>query len=179
LRSGCESPASAPVPMAAADPAPVCRSLNEHGCRYVLIGGHAVGVHGYPRATRDTDLLLGPGEDNWGRALTALKSLGALHPDGRALDPASDRPRAHLRVDSPAGPVDLLEEGASPLNFDEVRAHALVVVLDDVEIPVCGLAELVAFKRLAGRTQDAADLEELGRAHGDLPHLPVPGLDTD
>lgn len=165
--------------MATADPAVVCRALNAHRCRYVLIGGHAVGVHGYPRATRDTDLLLGPGEDNWSRAIAALVSLGARHPDGRPIDPGRERPRAHLRVDSPAGPIDLLEEGASPLSFDEVIGGALTVTLDDVEIPVCGLAELVAFKRLAGRTRDAADLEELRRAHGDLPQIEVPGLDTE
>ena len=45
------------MPIAAANPAAVCRSLHKHGCRYALIGGHAVGVHGYPRATRDTGLL--------------------------------------------------------------------------------------------------------------------------
>ena len=31
--------------------------LNEHGVEYLLIGGHAVGYHGYPRATADMDNL--------------------------------------------------------------------------------------------------------------------------
>ena len=164
--------------MAVADPAPICRAFNEHDCRYVLIGGHAVGVHGYPRATRDTDFMLAPGEENWRRALGALVSLGASHPGGRPIDPEQDPPREHLRVDSPAGPVDLLEEGGSPLTFEEVRAQALTVDLDGVELPVCGLAHLVALKRLAGRSRDVADLDELREAHGELPQLPVPGLDT-
>ncbi|MBA3840549.1 MAG: hypothetical protein H0X55_09705 [Thermoleophilaceae bacterium] len=57
--------------MAASDPAGLCRHLNAQGSRYVLIGGHAVGANGYPRATRDADLLLAPGEENWRRTLAA------------------------------------------------------------------------------------------------------------
>lgn len=144
----------------------------------MLIGGHAVGVHGYPRATRDTDFMLAPGEENWSRALRALVSLGASRPDGRPIDPEQDPPREHLRVDSPAGPVDLIEEGASPLTFEEVSAQALTVNLDGVHLPVCGLAHLVAFKRLAGRSRDVADLDELREAHGQLPQLTLPELDT-
>ena len=30
--------------------------LNENGVRYLLIGGYAVGYHGYPRATNIIDL---------------------------------------------------------------------------------------------------------------------------
>ena len=30
-------------------------TLNEHGVRYVVIGGVAVGAHGYVRATEDLD----------------------------------------------------------------------------------------------------------------------------
>ena len=29
------------------------RLLNTHGVEYLLIGGYAVGYHGYPRATKD------------------------------------------------------------------------------------------------------------------------------
>jgi predicted nucleotidyltransferase len=29
------------------------QSLNDHGVEYLVIGGHAVAFHGYPRATGD------------------------------------------------------------------------------------------------------------------------------
>ena len=32
-------------------------ALNRHAVPFVVIGGHAVNVHGYARATEDTDLL--------------------------------------------------------------------------------------------------------------------------
>ena len=30
--------------------------LNEHDVKYLLVGGYAVGYHGYPRATVDMDI---------------------------------------------------------------------------------------------------------------------------
>ena len=34
------------------------RLFNEHRVEYLLIGGYAVGIHGYPRATKDLDLWI-------------------------------------------------------------------------------------------------------------------------
>jgi hypothetical protein len=31
------------------------RLLDVHGVEYLLVGGYAVGFHGYPRATQDLD----------------------------------------------------------------------------------------------------------------------------
>jgi hypothetical protein len=31
------------------------RLLNSHNVRYLLVGGYAVGFHGYPRATADKE----------------------------------------------------------------------------------------------------------------------------
>jgi len=33
--------------------------LNDHHVEYLLVGGYAVGYHGYPRATVDLDICLG------------------------------------------------------------------------------------------------------------------------
>ena len=34
------------------------RLLNMHGVEYLLIGGYAVGYHGYPCATNDMDIWI-------------------------------------------------------------------------------------------------------------------------
>jgi hypothetical protein len=36
----------------------LCQALNAEGVRYVLIGGFAVILHGFVRATKDIDLLV-------------------------------------------------------------------------------------------------------------------------
>jgi hypothetical protein len=38
--------------------------LNFHKVEYLLIGGYAVGYHGYPRATADMDIWIGISKNN-------------------------------------------------------------------------------------------------------------------
>ena len=40
------------------------RAFNEHGVRYLVVGGYAFGVHAEPRATKDLDLLIRSDEGN-------------------------------------------------------------------------------------------------------------------
>ncbi len=38
--------------------------LNANKVRYLLVGGWAVGLHGYPRATKDIDFLIAVDQEN-------------------------------------------------------------------------------------------------------------------
>lgn len=53
----------------------ICRSLNEHGAKYVVIGGFAVIEHGFTRATEDIDLLIEDSPANLDRVRAALQVL--------------------------------------------------------------------------------------------------------
>ena len=57
------------------DVARICRALNEHGARYVPIGGFAVIAHGGGRTTKDIDLLIDASPENVSRVKTALGVL--------------------------------------------------------------------------------------------------------
>lgn len=85
----------------------------------------------------------------------------------------------HSRVWTDRGLVDLLREGAPPLDFATVHRDGLRADLGAGEFAVAGLASLVAFKRLADRPRDRADLAELAEIHGELPIEPLPGVDVD
>jgi hypothetical protein len=153
----------------------VCRSLNAAGARYLVIGGFAVIAHQYVRATEDSDLLVPVDERNVEPLAAASAELDATvvatgaPPTRRQLAEA-----AHIRLETSAGLVDLLREGDPPLDYRSGFADRMTVVLDDVEIPIAGLALLATLKRVAGRLRDRADLEELERIHGELPTLPLP-----
>ncbi|MBM4320542.1 MAG: hypothetical protein FJ125_11425, partial [Deltaproteobacteria bacterium] len=58
----------------------LCRRLNEEGARYLVIGGFAIGFHGFVRATKDIDLLVDPAEEN----VRAIKRALASLPDNAA-----------------------------------------------------------------------------------------------
>src|SRR5258708_428097 len=51
-------------------------SLNSNGVKYLIIGGYAVIIHGYPRFTADLDIVVSNSSDNVSRCLAALKEFG-------------------------------------------------------------------------------------------------------
>lgn len=52
-------------------------ALNVAEAKYLLVGGHAVGLYGTPRATKDFDLWVEPSADNAARVVQALRAFGA------------------------------------------------------------------------------------------------------
>ena len=152
------------------DPVRLARALNHAGARYLVIGGFAVIVHQYVRATEDTDLLIPADADNVAPLRLAFSELEArVRHTGEPPTEAEFAVAAHLRLDTSAGTVDLIREGDPPLDFGSGLDGRLDVELDGVKIPVAGLPLLTRLKRLANRPQDRVDLDELERIHGPLP----------
>ncbi len=52
------------------------KSLNANSVRYLLIGGYAVGVYGYPRATNDIDIFVSDDPENVENLVKALRDFG-------------------------------------------------------------------------------------------------------
>jgi len=55
--------------------------LNAHRVEYLLIGGYAVGYHGYPRATADMDIWVARTPENARKLLTVLRDFGFQNPE--------------------------------------------------------------------------------------------------
>jgi len=69
----------------AADPLlDLLKRLHDEGVRYILVGGQAVRLNGFVRATEDIDLLLPASRENGERLIRALRFL----PSAKQLDPA-------------------------------------------------------------------------------------------
>ena len=60
------------------------RRFQEEGVQYVLVGGQAVRLNGFMRATEDVDVLLKPSRANGEKIIRALSFL----PSSVDLDPA-------------------------------------------------------------------------------------------
>ena len=60
----------------------LARHLNEAGVAYALVGGYALGAHGYNRFTEDVDILVDPSRENSQRWVLALSRL----PDAAAAE---------------------------------------------------------------------------------------------
>lgn len=142
-------------------------ALNEAGIEFVVIGGVAVGAHGYPRATADLDLVPDPDPENLDRLATTLASLDATLPTvgGRAFDPASDtgviRRGGNVTADTKFGGLDVVQLARGVPPFSALNEDAVDSDLLGVPVKVCSLSRLREMKLAQGRTQDKADLENL------------------
>ncbi len=68
------------------------RALLEAGARFLVVGAHAVAVHGVPRATGDLDVWIAVDPENADRVMQALAGFGAaLVANKRASGRAKDR----------------------------------------------------------------------------------------
>jgi hypothetical protein len=142
--------------------------------RFVVIGGIAVGVHGYVRATKDLDVVPDPDPQNLHKLSGLLRELGAQHVGAGDFspeefpfdptDPAQLAEGANFRLETRLGPLDLMqwvdgieEDPAYPA----LARDAIEVNFRGQPLLVCGLAHLRAMKVAAGREQDLRDLREL------------------
>lgn len=132
--------------------------LNLNQVEYLLVGGYAVGYHGYPRATGDMDIWLAATQENESRLARALVAFG-FSPETVARE-FSLREKQVIRMGVPPVRIDLLTN-ASGVNFGDCSQRALVRPLDGVETPIISLADLRVNKKAAGRLKDLSDLENL------------------
>jgi hypothetical protein len=155
----------------------ILRTLLDHEVEFVIIGGLAVAAHGFPRATKDVDLVPAPADENRRRLYDALLALGA-EPLELGGFHATTLPVPFSLVDldaggnwalrTHAGRVDVLQRVPGIDGYEQLCAGALEVEVPDVgRLLVAGYDELEAMKRAAGRPQDERDLDELRAIRSD------------
>lgn len=152
----------------------IIRRFNEAGVRYVVVGGIAVAAHGYLRFTADMDLMLDlENEENVRLALEILKDEGYMPRIPVPIEMFADREMRESWVrdknmlayglDSDKHPmthVDLFAHNV--LNFDGTYAEAeRIEIFENLSVVVISLDGLIYLKQLAGRVQDAIDIEKL------------------
>jgi hypothetical protein len=142
-------------------------ALRRRDVDYIVVGGVAVGAHGYIRATRDLDIVPDPATENLRRLAAALRDLGATLPlaSGRPFSAATDlRPlerRANMTLDTPLGGLDVIQRAPGVPSFPTLAGDATETDVLGVAVRICSLEHLRQMKLAAGRAQDAADLENL------------------
>jgi predicted nucleotidyltransferase len=132
--------------------------LDAHRVEYLLVGGYAVGVHGFPRATADLDLWIASEAQNAERLVAALSAFGFGVSD---LTPALFlKTDTLVRLGRPPFRIELMTS-IDGVEFGACAERAIRIDLDGVSVPVIGLSDLRKNKLAAGRHKDLADLEQL------------------
>jgi len=150
--------------------------LQEHGVRYVLIGGFAAVLRGSATPTYDVDIIPDPAPDNLARLSSALRDLDARvrvegTPGGLAFEHDADSLAqiSTLNLVTHAGELDIALHTAGVTGFDAWERGATAITVLGVPVRLAALDDVIASKQAADRDKDRAVLpmlRELARRLG-------------
>lgn len=133
--------------------------LNAAGVEYLLVGGHAVCFHGYPRVTSDMDLWFNPSPQNADRVIAAVRRFFDSELPGLTREQLLD-PQTVTHFGARPFLIELLNQ-VSGGDFQLAWTRRVQAVYDSVPVNILGIEDLKANKRASGRAKDQADLENL------------------
>lgn len=138
------------------------RLLHLAGVEYLLIGGYAVGCHGYVRYTDDIDFWVATSAANLTRIRDVLVQFGFRPQD--LPEPFFTPSVQVLRIGRRPNKLELFST-IPGVDFDACYARRQTVLLDEgIPIQIISYEDLVAAKIAAGRPKDVADVDELRRS---------------
>jgi|SRR3989338_3726020 len=134
----------------------ICKSLNEQGVKYLLIGGFAVILHGFIRGTKDIDFLVDSSEENIRKAKKALSIL----PDNAIALIMDDEVSKYgvVRVADEVV-VDLMAK-ACGIDYEQAKEGIVWMEVEGIKIPVADKAWLIRMKDTI-RPSDKMDVNYL------------------
>lgn len=138
-------------------------TFNALGAEFLVVGAHALAVHGHLRATKDLDVWVRPSPENAFKVIAALAEFGAPLHDLVASDLA--RPGTVVQIGVAPVRIDLLT-AVDGLEFDDAWADRMPTQFAGEPAFVLSLSHLIQNKRASGRLQDLADIEALERLAG-------------
>ncbi|MEO8068621.1 MAG: DUF6036 family nucleotidyltransferase [Flavobacteriales bacterium] len=132
--------------------------LKKHDVEYLIVGGYAVGVHGYPRYTGDLDIWLNPTEVNAARMLKAIDEFGF----GSFKLTVADLTKEGnvIQFGQPPLRIDLLTS-IDGVTFDACYTNRKEVTFDGLAMNFIGYHDLVTNKKATGRHRDLDDVENM------------------
>jgi hypothetical protein len=133
--------------------------LNENNVKYLIVGGYAVAYHGHPRYTKDIDVWIWIDPDNARRVVKTLTDFG-FDSLGLKEDDFLE-PDTIIQLGYPPNRIDLIM-GIPGIAFRECFNTKAETEINGVKLVFIDLENLKRIKKVAGRPQDFADIENLG-----------------
>ncbi len=132
--------------------------LNENKVKYLIVGGYAVALHGYPRYTKDMGVWIEMSNENAANMIKALNQFGF---DSSGLKKSDFlEPNQFIQLGYPPNRIDIINS-LSGVDFESCYSSKVVTMVDDIEVNFIDLENLKKNKKASGRFQDLADVENL------------------
>lgn len=135
--------------------------LNKHDVKYIMVGGFAVNMQGFSRATSDADLWLQDHAENRKNLRKAFEELG--YGDYPSLETLAFIPGWTQFYIAGGLVLDIMTEmkGLENQSFDECLQKARVADFNGIKVPFLHINDLIANKKAVFRPKDQIDLLEL------------------
>jgi hypothetical protein len=142
----------------------LCRELNRHGAKYLIVGGFAIRAAGYLRDTGDVDVVIDTSPENEARVYRSLEIL----PDKavRHLKPGEVARYTVVRVADEIV-VDLMKS-ASGIDYAEAAKDMIIREVQGVPIPFASPRLLWRMKKSTHREKDRGDLAFLRQQYPEV-----------
>jgi hypothetical protein len=132
--------------------------LNSHKVEYLVIGGHAVAMYGYPRFTGDIDIWINATETNAQRISKVMQefgfgSLGLGKEDFLKKDNIIQLGYSPVRID--------VMNSISGVEFNDAYPRKKIVAIENTDINFIHIEDLIKNKVSTGRMQDQLDVNKL------------------
>jgi hypothetical protein len=132
--------------------------LNANEVKYLIVGGYAVGFHGYPRYTKDLDVWILITHENANRVMEALTQFGFGSVGLKKEDFL--KPGEFIQLGYPPNRIDIVMT-CDGVDFDKCYTSKVQIEIDGLKIDFIDLRNLRINKKATGRLQDLADLDNL------------------
>lgn len=135
--------------------------IEEAKVEYLLVGGYAVGLHGFPRYTGGMDFFVAIHPANAARLVEVFKQFGFESMGVTAEDFLT--PDYVIEIGREPQKIQVLT-GIDGVRFAECYHRRLSMEIDGMSVSVIGKADLMADKLASGRAKDQIDVRELDRS---------------
>jgi predicted nucleotidyltransferase len=154
----------------------ILEALTREGVEFLVIGGVAVGFHGYIRATKDVDVVPAPEPQNLEKLARVLGALDAQIEGAEEfkseelpdpLDPAALASGGNWVLRTRLGRFDIMQWIGEDSLWEKLSPTAIEAEIGDLVVKVVSYEDLVALKEHAGRPEDLIDLQRLREARSE------------
>ncbi len=132
--------------------------LRHAGVEFLVVGAHALGVHGIIRGTLDFDIWVRPSEDNARRIWAALTAFGA--PLAQVENHEFAKAGLVYQIGVTPNRIDLMNS-ITGVAFEKAWENRVEASVFGVDVYVIGRNELIQNKRATNRPKDQEDVKDL------------------
>jgi predicted nucleotidyltransferase len=137
--------------------------LNDHECRYLIVGGYALSFHSQPKLTVDIDFWIDPKPDNAEKIIKVLTDFGFG--------------KLNITVDDLTDLNNVIQLGKTPLRidlltsidgliFEKAYKNRVIGKYIDIKANFISLEDLILNKKSSGRKKDLYDLNWIEQYSG-------------